>query len=157
MLLRADQRRRLHVIRSVLLILMPVWLLTACQPMPKVTIAVGHVNVLVEVATTEEQRQRGLMYRHRLGLDEGLLMVFPEPQEVSLWMLNTWIPLDVGFFDRQGRLLTVLSMQPDGGQTLHHSPPDTRYALEMNQGWFSRYRLEPGAFLDVEGLQLRIR
>lgn len=133
-----------------MLILLSITLLLAgCLEFRRVTVQVNNINARVEVAASPRQRQRGLMYRETLGKDEGMLMVFAEPQEVSLWMLNTRLPLDVGFFDRQGVLQAVVSMQPDGGERLYHSPPETLYALEMNRGWFDHYALRPGARLKL--------
>lgn len=137
--------RQIHVYPVLLFTL----LLAGCWESPEVTVQVGHINAWVEVAASANRRQVGLMHRESLEKDQGLLMVFPEPQEVSMWMLNTRIPLDVGFFDQQGVLRSVLQMQPDGGKQLYHSPPQTLYALEMNQGWFSRYALVPGARLKL--------
>lgn len=131
------------------LLMLATALLAGCLEPRRVTVQVSNINAQVEVAATPKERQRGLMHRAALGKDEGLLMVFPLPQEVSLWMLNTPIPLDVGFFDDQGVLRAVVSMEPDGGKQLHHSPPDTRYALEMNRGWFARYALAPGVRLKL--------
>ncbi|MCW8881473.1 MAG: DUF192 domain-containing protein [Sedimenticola sp.] len=133
------------------LLLLPVLLIvSACgSPPPLLTIQVNNINARVEVAATSYQREQGLMYRQRLEKDQGLLMIFPKAQQVSLWMLNTPIPLEVGFFNGQGKLLAISLMQPDGGKQLYHSPPDTLYALEMNSGWFERYGLLPGAQLKL--------
>ncbi|MCW8891324.1 MAG: DUF192 domain-containing protein [Sedimenticola sp.] len=131
---------------SLLLVLL---LVVSCGPAPLVTVRVNNINALVEIASTPQQRERGLMHRDQLPKDQGLLMVFAQPQEVSLWMLNTPLPLAVGFFNGQGRLLKTAEMLPDGGKTLYHSPPETLYVLEMNQGWFERYGLEPGAQLHL--------
>ena len=124
-------------------------MLIGCRQPQQVTIQVDNINARVELAESAEARQRGLMFRRSLGRDEGLLMIYPKPGKVSLWMLNTPIPLDVGFFDQDRVLRQVITMQPDGGKTLHHSPPDTRYALEMSAGWFAHYRLVPGARLHL--------
>ncbi len=131
------------------LMAMLVILLAGCREPRQVTVQVDNVNARVEVAVTPQQRQHGLMYREFLGKDQGMLLIFPEPQAVSLWMLNTPIPLDVGFFDRQGVLRSVMRMQPDGGDRLYHSPPGILYALEMNRGWFDHYALRPGAHLKL--------
>lgn len=133
--------------RLYLLALLLVNLLAGCREVDRITVQVNGVDAQVEVAATPDSRQLGLMYRQQLGDDEGLLMIFAEPKEVSLWMLNTPLPLDVGFFDQQGVLRSVLPMQPDGGERLYHSPPGTLYALEMKQGWFERNALQPGASL----------
>lgn len=133
---------------SVFLLLL-VLLLSACDSPPLMTIKINNISALVEVATTAQQRETGLMHRQQLLKDQGLLMVFPNPQQVSLWMLNTPLPLAAGFFNKQGQLLKTIQMQPDGGKTLHQSPPETLYILEMNLGWFERYGLEPGAQLHL--------
>ncbi|MCW8908974.1 MAG: DUF192 domain-containing protein [Sedimenticola sp.] len=139
--------------RRLLLLSLVALSLWGCQGARLALIQVGDAQAIVLLAESEEQRQRGLMHRRWLGQDEGLLMIFPGPQEVSLWMLNTRIPLDVGFFDQRGVLTAVLQMEPDGGRTLHHSPPATRYALEMNRGWFQRHRLQPGVRLRLDDLR----
>jgi uncharacterized membrane protein (UPF0127 family) len=91
----------------------------------------------------------GLMQRQDLGRDEGMLLVFPAPRVQQIWMLNTPIPLDAGFFDADGVLLNTVSMSPDGGRTIHESTGPAIYALEMNIGWFERNGLSPGARLNL--------
>jgi uncharacterized membrane protein (UPF0127 family) len=130
-------------------IVLLLFLLSGCGSPQLGTIQVNNINAYVELAVTPEQREQGLMYRRQLEKDQGLLMVFEAPQQVSLWMLNTLIPLDVGYFNQQGELLATTQMLPDGGKQLHHSPPETFYVLEMNRDWFNRYGLKPGARLTL--------
>ncbi len=113
----------------------------------RLEVQVGDVPAKVEVARTPEARSRGLMHREKLGSDEGMLMVMPGPRVIRMWMRNTLIPLDVGFFDPEGRLIEFLSMDPDGGRRIHSSSEPALYALEMNRGWFESKGLEPGARL----------
>ena len=113
----------------------------------RLQVQVGSVPAEVEVARTPEARSRGLMHREGLGRDEGMLIVMPDPQVIRIWMRNTLIPLDVGFFDAEGRLIEFLSMEPDGGRRIHRSSEPALYALEMNRGWFKSRGLEPGARL----------
>jgi uncharacterized membrane protein (UPF0127 family) len=110
-------------------------------------IEVGGISARVELAATGNARREGLMQRPSLAADEGMLLVFPRALVLEMWMLNTLIPLDVGFFDRQGRLINWLSMEPDGGRRIHTSSAPARYALEMNQGWFTRHHIRTGARL----------
>lgn len=131
------------------------WVLLGCAKEPeRVIVLVDNISAHVELANTEETRQKGLMHRQSLGKDEGLLIAFPEPQPIALWMLNTPLPLDVGFFDAQGRLFQIISMVPDGGKTTHYSIQPGQYALEMNQGWFNRHGIKVGARLTGQALQL---
>jgi hypothetical protein len=129
-------------------ILLPL-LLAACGERDLLSIQVGEAAAEVEVARTPEQRMQGLMGRRELAPDQGMLLVFPEEKILQLWMLNTEIPLDVGFFDADGVLLHHLGMFPDGGRKIYSSDAPAVYALEMNLGWFERRNLQVGARLHL--------
>lgn len=113
-------------------------------------ITVGGVDVEAEIAATPSTRERGLMYRKSLSKDSGMLFVFPRTSRQAFWMKNTFIPLDVGFFDQQGFLTEVIPMETDNGKTIYRSAEPARYALEMNQGWFKAHRLKKYAKLDLK-------
>ncbi|MCB1759597.1 MAG: DUF192 domain-containing protein [Gammaproteobacteria bacterium] len=127
-------------------------MLVACGERNRLPIRVGAVAAEVEVARTPEQRMQGLMGRRELPPDQGMLLVFPQQKVLQLWMLNTEIALDVGFFDADGVLIQQIGMLPDGGRRIHSSSAPARYALEMNLGWFKRQGLEPGARLHLPAL-----
>ena len=61
----------------------------------------------VEMATTEEEKTTGLMYRKELADGKGMLFDFSPEQEVSMWMKNTYIPLDMIFIRADGRILRI--------------------------------------------------
>ncbi len=102
----------------------------------------GH-PLKVEVASTEAQRDRGLMFRKSLGADEGMLFIFDDPGYYAMWMKNTLIPLSVAFIDRDGVILNVEDMKP---QTLdaHTAAGPAIYAIETNVGWFARHKVKAG-------------
>lgn len=114
-----------------------------------VSIQVGEIPVLVEVAETPNQRQMGLTNRHSLEANEGMLFIFDEEQIVSFWMKNTPLALDIGFFDRNGVLLSYAVMQPLDEKTVHRSPKPALYALEVAQGWFESNKIPIGARLKM--------
>ncbi len=114
-----------------------------------VSLRVGEARVSATIAMDEEARRQGLMWRKSMARDEGILLIYPSEGIIRLWMLNTYIPLDVGFFDRHGVLVGTVSMEPDGGKRLHNSPRPAMYALEMNRGWFKRNKIELGARLQL--------
>ena len=106
-------------------------------------IKVGAHSLNVEVAATDPQRSQGLMYREKLGKEDGMLFIFEEPGYHSMWMKNTLIPLSVAFVDGEGRILNILDMEP---QTLdaHMAAGPARYAIETNKGWFAQRTVKPG-------------
>ena len=53
--------------------------------------------IRAEVASTNDSRAQGLMYRRQLGPNEGMLFVFPRAEAHCMWMKNTLIPLDMVF------------------------------------------------------------
>ena len=64
-------------------------------------------NFTVELAGTEEQQAQGLMYRDRLGPNEGMIFPFPKPRAASFWMKNTRIPLDIIFVRSNGTIARI--------------------------------------------------
>lgn len=108
------------------------------QHLEEIPIKIGGKTILVELAASPSERQRGLMYRRELPEDKGMLFVFPMADRQSFWMKNTYIPLDVGYFDSQGYLIEVLTMEADDGVKTYPSSEPALYALEMNAGWFRK-------------------
>ena len=112
--------------------------------LPTTTLRIAGHALKVEVVSTDADRARGLMFREKLGRDEGMLFVFDQPAYQSMWMKNTLIPLSVAFLDAKGTILSIHDMQP---RTLdsHMSAGPSVYAIETNLGWFAERRIGPGA------------
>jgi len=115
-------------------------------PLQKVELSIEMRVIHAEVADTVAARMQGLMYRTSLAPNGGMLFVFEQPAMECMWMKNTLIPLSVAFMDDTGAIINIARMQP---QTLdsHCTERPARYALEMEQGWFARNGIRPGAVL----------
>lgn len=119
-------------------------------------IKIGERVVQVQVAILPGEQQRGLMYRTTMGADEGMIFVFDTPQKMSFWMRNTELPLDIGYITTEGELKEVYPMYPHDERPVR-SRTTVQLALEMNQGWFARSGVKPGAKLDLAALREAIR
>lgn len=98
----------------------------------------GQTEIAVEVADTRRKRAQGFMNRHQIPQGTGMLFVFDEPHEATFWMRNTFVPLDILFFDRNGYLRHVhFSAQPHD-LTAISGGPDTKLALEVPAGEIDR-------------------
>lgn len=108
------------------------------------------VRLRVEMAETEAQRERGLMYRTSMPEDAGMLFVYPQEVEGGFWMYNTHLPLSVAYVDGEGTIFQITRMMPCPSEfaSLCPSYPAQRpfqYALEVNQDVFARHGIGPGA------------
>ncbi|MBC7514356.1 MAG: DUF192 domain-containing protein [Herminiimonas sp.] len=127
-------------------------LAAAAQQAPKfdvVSLTAGINLIRADVAAAPAQREQGLMFREKMGANDGMVFVFERPAEVCMWMKNTPLPLSVAFIDGSGKIVNIEDMQP---QTLdsHCASKLVRYALEMNLGWFKQKNIKPGTV--IEGL-----
>lgn len=108
-------------------------------------IELGGKIATVEIADSPETRSKGLMGRTLLPEDSGMLFVFEESEILSFWMKDTLIPLSIGFFDEEQRLIHTLEMDPPTSPFCpsYKSKAAARYALEMPQKWFSKNKIQP--------------
>ena len=108
------------------------------------------VEVPVEIAATDAERERGLMGRTALPEDAGMLFVFDQEQQLSFWMKDTLIPLSIAYIDGGGRIVDIQDMQPLD-ETPHPSAEPAKYALEVNQGFFNEHGVEVGNKVSLPG------
>ena len=99
--------------------------------MGKCKITIGNKSYQVSLAETEEEQMKGLQGVHTLPEDEGVLFVFEEPGEVSFWMKDTLIPLDIIYINDDDEVIAVEQGVPGDETILEHS--DVKYVLEVNK------------------------
>lgn len=111
--------------------------------LPRVQLTAGMYLIDTQVASTQEQRSTGLMFRQQMPQSEGMLFVFENPSEQCFWMKNTLLPLTAAFVADDGTIVNLENMKP---QTLdsHCSQKPVRYVLEMNQDWFGKKGIKAG-------------
>lgn len=152
-----------------ILVLATALLLTACGgsdavkgAAPKTVedrfaIKLGGRTVQMQIAALPAEQEKGLMFRKTMGEDEGMLFVFTAPQPQAFWMRNTTLPLDIGYFDATGELKEIYPMYPLDEKTVPSHSRGIQFCLEMNQGWYERSGVKPGAMLDLKAVAEALR
>lgn len=113
------------------------------QSLGTINISVGDKALAVEYADTPEKRQLGLMFRRELCDDCGMLFKFDSVRIGSIWMKNTYIPLDLAYINKDGKIVDIKRLKPHD-LTSVKSSTRVLYALEMNQGWFAKNNIREG-------------
>jgi uncharacterized protein len=98
----------------------------------------------VEMATSEEEKTTGLMYRKELADGKGMLFDFSPEQEVSMWMKNTYISLDMIFIRADGRILRIAENTEPLSTKIIPSRGLAKGVLEVIAGTAKKYGIEPG-------------
>ncbi len=123
----------------------------------KTEILIGDRRLTVEIADRPAAQARGLMGRKNLPENQGMLFVFEKPATLSFWMKDTFIPLSIGFFDADKKLINTADMDPVAGDVrplpTYKSSKPAVFALEVPKGWFLKNQIQPRekfSFLDPQ-------
>lgn len=114
------------------------------------SLGINNNNFFAQIAVSPEELSQGLMFRNNLDKNHGMLFAFEHPQRVSFWMKNVPIPLDIGYFDSNGRLTEIYSLFPNDASLVLSKSDNIQYALEMNKGWFRGNNIKTGDYLDLD-------
>lgn len=120
----------------------------ALPPSGMAWVIFGTDTVHAEVASTEAQRERGLMGREAVPDGTGMLFVFPRSEERLFWMKDTRVPLDVAVFDARNQVTAIKQLQPLD-ESLVGSGAPTALVLEVPRGWLAERGIGVGAVADV--------
>jgi uncharacterized membrane protein (UPF0127 family) len=115
----------------------------ALEPLSIVT-AAGEITFQVEVARSPRAREQGLMFRHSLAPDRGMLFLFGHQQRLSFWMKNTYLPLDMVFIRKNGGIAAIVA--DTAPLSVASISPDVRASavLEVNAGTAKRLHIAVG-------------
>ena len=116
---------------------------------PLTVVSGGKSHVFrVEVAASEAEQAKGLMFRTAMGADEG--MIFPEkaPRKVAFWMRSTVIPLDLLFVGPDHRVLNIAANAVPYDETPLPSAGPVIAVLELNAGRAAELGIAPGDKVD---------
>ncbi len=106
--------------------------------------AAGEHKFDVEIADTEMRRARGLMGRREMPANHGMLFDFKIDGPVSMWMKNTYLPLDMVFVSRDGVVVSIASDTKPMSEDIISSGGPVLVVIELNAGAARRIGLAPG-------------
>jgi len=135
--------------------LLCVLIFTACTACASggPSVELGGKNFKVEIADTQEKQALGLMFRDSMSANQGMLFIFPSEAPRSFWMKNTRIPLDIMYFDKDLRMVSISADTPPCKVSRCPSYPSVtpaKYVLELNAGMASELGVGVGDSLIIE-------
>jgi uncharacterized membrane protein (UPF0127 family) len=112
------------------------------------SISIEKQNLCVELAISQREKSKGLMYRKDLSNTDGMLFIWKNEDKRCMWMKNTYIPLDLGFFREDLTLIEVRDLYPRSLESVCSSEP-AKYALELPKGWFTSHNIKNNSKLVI--------
>jgi len=113
------------------------------QKLETATIRVGDLPLRVEVADSEAERRKGMMFRPRPGPDEAMLFVFVSDSNVAFWMKNSYADLDLAFIRSDGSIVQTERMRAYNEEPVFSREP-VRFTLEVPAGWLEAHGIAIG-------------
>lgn len=133
----------------VILILM-IFHVPSLLAFEKAKLKLAGQTLKIEIANTDSEHAQGLMHRKKLENDQGMLFVFKDERARSFWMKNTFIDLDILFFDQKQLLVeqvTLLGVKSEMQLQIpqYTSQKPAQYVLEVPAGWSLKHKLKMGS------------
>lgn len=129
---------------------------TQAQPrLATMKLFVGPEVITAELATNQVQVGTGMMFRKSMAESEGMLFIFGRAHRTAFYMRNTTVPLSAAYIDPEGTILEVVDLHPLVETPVEAKFDNVQFVLEMNQGWFKRHNIAPGAVISTETGTLR--
>jgi len=124
---------------------------------PRGTIKVDKHVLEVQIADTEPRRVRGLMFQEQLPYDQGMIFVFEESGFYSLWMLNMQFPLDMIWFDSDGKVVYIEKNVPPCKSALetvtctgnNSGENEAKYILEVTAAFVDKFEITEDSILEI--------
>jgi uncharacterized membrane protein (UPF0127 family) len=104
----------------------------------------GRHELQVEIARRPKQQAQGLMFRRTLAANSGMLFIYPVTAPASMWMKNTFLPLDLVYIDRTGKIVGFHQRAVPQSLEVITSKQPVRAVLEVNAGTVRRLQIAVG-------------
>lgn len=143
----------LGIVAIALVVAVVSWL-AGCEPLTRPEFAKGTIVITkadgskityqAEFALNPDQQEYGLMFRSHLAADAAMLFLYDAPQIITMWMKNTFIPLDMIFFDEHHRIVNIITNTEPHSLDILSSQKAAIGVIEVNAGDTTRHGLNRG-------------
>ena len=124
---------------------------------PRGTIKIDEKILDVQIAETDAQKTRGLMFQNELPDDQGMIFVFSQEQVVPIWMLNMQFPLDIIWFDSNGNVIHIEKNVPPCKSALETATctvqnaegKKAKYVLEVTAGFTDKFQVTEKSKMEI--------
>lgn len=110
---------------------------------------IGGGTFQLEVAANDHDREQGLMYRHSMPIDHGMIFIFGQDRQREFWMSNTLIPLDIVYVNSAGRVVSIKHGVPLQEEPTIPSDAPMKWAIELNEGVAAASGLRVGDKVEI--------
>jgi len=98
----------------------------------------------IEIADDDTQTTQGLMYRRSMKQNRGMLFIFPDEEERSFWMKNTFLSLDIMYLNANKDIVSIIENAPPKSEESIWSEVPAKYVVEVNAGFVAQYQIKVG-------------
>jgi uncharacterized membrane protein (UPF0127 family) len=124
---------------------------------PKGTVKLDDITLDVQIAETDAQKTRGLMFQKEMPYDQGMIFVFNNEQVVPIWMLNMQFPLDIIWFDTSGNIVHIAknvapctsAIQTATCTVDNGGGKNAKYVLEVTAGFVEKFNITQNSKLKI--------
>ena len=117
-------------------------------------VKINDIEILADIALTDEQRSKGLSVRDSLGENEGMLFMFQTESKHPFWMYGMKFPIDIFWLDSAGKIIHMESnLQPCKSESdcVDYVPSENAlYVLETVAGFAEKHQIEIGTDIDFQ-------
>ena len=139
-------KRLLILLTAIAIVVLLSAFLLSESKAPEYTIELGGTQIVVEIADTQQARERGLSGRPELGEGKGLFLIFDEPGIYRIWMKDMLFPLDIIWINADGQIISMKEYaEPCTSECSTYAPESAaKYAVEVDAGFCDSHELKEG-------------
>ena len=106
--------------------------------------------ITIQIADNNAERAEGLMWRKYMPENEGMLFIFGDQELLTFWMKNTYIPLDMVFANKEGKIVRIYPDAAPLSEASISSNRPAKYVVELNAGFCAKYDINVGDKIEFE-------